>query len=95
MNFKTVSQFKKLTKTYVLATEKKGSFGFKTIRSTQYRPAMPFRNRNNYFRGSFQFSIVKIKKISPLKNLKFNNLGVSQSLKFRIWWKQSFQFLLS
>jgi len=31
-----------------------------------YRPAMPFRNRKTFFRGSFQFIIVTIKKISPL-----------------------------
>jgi len=35
-------------------------------RSLVNRPAMPFGNRKNYFRGSFQFSIVTIyKKISP------------------------------
>jgi len=31
---------------------------------THYRPAMPFGNRKKYFRGSFQFSIVTIQKIS-------------------------------
>jgi len=35
---------------------------------THYRPAMPFGNRNNYFIGLFQFSIVTIKKnIIPLE----------------------------
>jgi len=29
---------------------------------THFRPAMPFGNRKIYFRGSFQFSIVTIKK---------------------------------
>jgi len=44
---------------------------------------MPFGNRNNYFKGSIQFSIVKIKKkYRPSGNLKFKNLGISQSLKF-------------
>jgi len=33
---------------------------------THYRPTMPFGNREFYFIGSFQFSIVTIKKISPL-----------------------------
>jgi len=33
---------------------------------THQRPAMPFGNRRKYFRGSFQFSLVTIKKISPL-----------------------------
>jgi len=47
-----------------------------------YRPAMSFGNRNMYFRGSFQFTIVTVKKISP--HLKFNILGICQSLKLRI-----------
>ena len=35
---------------------------------THYRPAMPFGNRKFYFRGSFQFRIVTIKKnITPLE----------------------------
>ena len=53
---------------------------------THYRPAMPFGNRKKYFRGSFQFSIVTIRKISPPLpgNLKFHYLGVFQSLKWRI-----------
>jgi len=38
--------------------------GFFTL--TQNRPAMPFGNRKKYFRGSFQFSVVTIQKISPL-----------------------------
>jgi len=33
---------------------------------THYRPAKPSGNRKTYFRGSFQFSIVTISKISPL-----------------------------
>jgi len=36
---------------------------------THYLPAMPFGNRKIYFRGSFQFRIVKISKISLLWNL--------------------------
>jgi len=33
---------------------------------THYRPAMSFENRKNkYIRGSFQFSIVTMQKISP------------------------------
>ena len=38
----------------------------KTIKLTLYRPVMPFGNGKIYFRGSFQFSFVTIKKISPL-----------------------------
>jgi len=52
--------------------------------STYYRPAMPSGNRQNYFRGSFQFSIATIQKISLPGNLKFNYLGIFQSLKLRI-----------
>ena len=51
---------------------------------THYRPAMPSGNRNIYFIGSFQFSIFMILKISPLGNLKVNNLGIFQSLKLHI-----------
>jgi len=43
------------------------------------------RTEEKYFSGSFQFSFVKIKKKYHLSgNLKFNYLGISQSLKFRI-----------
>jgi len=45
---------------------------------------MPFGNRKKYFRGSFLFSIVSIKKNHPSRNLKFYNLGIFQSLKLRI-----------
>jgi len=52
---------------------------------TQNRPAKPFGNRKKYFTGSFQFSIVTIKKkYHPSGNLKFNNLSIFQSSKFRI-----------
>jgi len=43
---------------------------------------MPFGSRNIYFRGSFQFSIVK--KYHPSGNLKFNYSGIFQSLKLHI-----------
>jgi len=43
------------------------SFGLSNAtRLTPNRPAMPFANRKISFRGSFQFSIVTIQKISPL-----------------------------
>jgi len=52
---------------------------------THYRPAMPFGNREIYFRGSFPYSIVTIqKKYNPSGRLKFNHLGIFQSLKLRI-----------
>jgi len=40
---------------------------------THYRPAMPFGNRNIYFKGSFKFSIVKIKIYHPHRNRKLDN----------------------
>jgi len=41
---------------------------FANIVLTHYRPAMPFGNRNIYFRGTFQLSIVTFKKnIAPLE----------------------------
>jgi len=46
---------------------------------THYRPAMPFGNRQKYFRWSFQFSIVSIKKkYHPSGKPKFNNLSIFQ-----------------
>jgi len=51
---------------------------------THYRLAMPFGNRKKYFSGSFQFIIAFIKKNHPSGNLKFNYLGIFQSLKLRI-----------
>jgi len=44
---------------------------------------MPFGNRKIYFKGIFQFSIVKFKKYHPSGNVEFNNLGICQSLKLR------------
>jgi len=41
---------------------------------------MPFGSRKSYFRGSFQISIVTIIKYHPSGNLKFNYLGILQSL---------------
>jgi len=43
---------------------------------------MPFGDRKK--KGSFQFSIVTILKNRPSGNLKFNHLGIFQSLKLRI-----------
>jgi len=51
---------------------------------THYRLAMAFGNRKDYFRGCFQFSIVSFSKYHPFGNLKFDYLGISQSLKLRI-----------
>jgi len=62
---------------------------------THYRPAMPFENRKKYFRGSFQFCIVTVKKYHPSGNLNFDNSGIFQSLKLRILAEKSFLFLLT
>jgi len=46
---------------------------------------MPFGNRKIHIRGFFQFIFFTIQKISRLSgNLKFNNVGIFQSLKLRI-----------
>jgi len=47
-----------------------------------YRPAMSFGNRKKYFRGSFLFSIVTIKKNQPPppRNLNFNYLRTFKNL---------------
>jgi len=55
------------------------------VRLTHYRPAMPSGNRNIYFRGSFSSVLSQLKKYHPSGNLKFNNLGLFQSLKFSIF----------
>ena len=62
---------------------------------TCYRPAMPFGNRKKYFKGSSQFSIVTVWKISPSGNLKFNNFGIFQSLKLHFLMEQILPFYLN
>jgi len=43
------------------------------------------KQKKTYFRGSFRFNIVKIKKKYHLsENPKFINFGIFQSMKFRI-----------
>jgi len=58
---------------------------------------MPFGNRKNILEDLFgSVSIVLIKKYRSSGNLKFNNLSLFQSLKFRIFMEQkTLQFLLS
>jgi len=51
---------------------------------THYCPAMPFANRKKYFRGSFSSVVWQSKQYHPSGILKFNNLGIFQSLKFCI-----------
>jgi len=45
---------------------------------------MPFGNRKIYFRDLLSSVLLQFKKYHPSENLKFNNLGIFQSLKFRI-----------
>jgi len=51
---------------------------------THYRSAMPFGNRKKYFRGFFNSVLLRFKKYHLSGNLKFNYLGIFQSLKLRI-----------
>jgi len=63
---------------------------------TDYLPAMPFGNRKKYFRGFFFSSVLsQFKKYHSSENLKFNYLGISQSLKLRFLMGFFFNFLLS
>jgi len=54
---------------------------------THYRSAMPFGNRQKYFRvleDLFSSVLSQYKKYHPSGNLKFNNLGIFQNLKLPI-----------
>jgi len=51
----------------------------------QYRPAMPFGNKNFVLEDLFSSVLSQFIKYHHFKNLNFNNLGISQSLKFRIF----------
>jgi len=62
---------------------------------THYLPAMPFGNRKFYFRGSFQFSIVTIWKISPLRKPEFFLFRYFPKLKVAHFNGGKIQFLLS
>jgi len=56
---------------------------------------MPFGNRDIYFRGSFFVQYCHyFKKNHPSRNLKFNNLGIFQSLKLRNLMRKIFQISL-
>jgi len=48
--------------------------------------------KKKHIRGSFQLSIVTLKKYHPSENLKFNNSGISPSLKLLILMEKSFQY---
>jgi len=58
------------------------------IRLTHNRPVMLFGNRKLYFRIFLVQYFLNLKKNHPSGNLKFNNLGIFQSLKFRILLKK-------
>jgi len=61
-------------------------------RLTHYRSAMPFGNRKMDFSVQNGHSL---KKYHSSKNLKFNNLGIFQSLKLLILMEKTFQFPLT
>jgi len=44
---------------------------------------MPFGNRKNILEDLFCSVLSQLKKYHPYENLKFNNLGIFQSLKLR------------
>jgi len=57
---------------------------------------MPFGNRKqNILEDLFSSVLSQFKKYPLSGNLKFNHLGIFQSLKLRILMEKSFQFLLS
>jgi len=63
---------------------------------TLYHPAMPFGNRKkNILEDLFSSVLSQFKKYPPSGNLKFNHLGIFQSLKLRILMEKSVLFLLS
>jgi len=62
---------------------------------THYRPAMPFGNRKNILKDLFSSVLLQFKKYHPSENLKFNNLGIFQSLNLRNLMVKSFEFPLS
>ena len=53
-------------------------------RLTPNRAAMPFGNRK-ISEDLLSSAMSQFEKYYPSENLKFNNLGIFQSLKFRIW----------
>jgi len=64
---------------------------------TRYRPVMPFGNRkkNKKIEDFFSSVMLQFEKYHPSGNLKFNNLGISQSLKLRYLVEKSFRYLLN
>jgi len=52
-----------------------------------HRPAMPFETEKNILEDLFSSAFSQFKKYRPSGNLKFDNLGIFQSLKLRnsIW----------
>jgi len=58
---------------------------------------MPFGNRKKNILEDLSSSVLSLfEKYNPSANLKFNNLGIFQSLKLRILMeKKTFQFLIS
>jgi len=64
--------------------------------STHNRLAMPYSKTEKIALKDLSSSVLStLKKGHLYGNLKFNNLGVVQSLKLHIFLEKSFQFLLS
>jgi len=56
----------------------------KNMYLTHYRPTMPFKNRKKNISGDLLSAVLsKSAKYHPSVKLKFNNLGIFQSLKLR------------
>jgi len=59
-------------------------------------PSDAVRKQKNIILEDLLSSVLsQFQKYHPSGNLKFNNLGIFQTLKFRILMEKSFQFLLS
>jgi len=60
---------------------------------THYRPEMPFGNRKKNILEDLSSSVLsQLKKYHCSGNVKFNNLGIFQSLKLRILVKKILPF---
>jgi len=60
------------------------SYFFVMLALTHYRPAMPFGNRKNTSEDLLISVLSQLKKNHSSGNLKFNYLGIFQSLKLHI-----------
>jgi len=61
----------------------------------QLPPSDAARKQEKKLEDRFRSVLSFFKKCYPSRNVKFNNLGIFQSLKLRNLWRKSFEFLLS